>query len=73
MIFLIFWFWYYAEPYSVWQNIAVLLVTILAMGGTLGVIWTRWGMQHGHEMEKFDNIGEEIGEKIEETFSGKKD
>lgn len=73
MIFLIFWFWYYAEPYSVWQNIAILLVTLLVMGGILGALWARWGMQHGHEMKEYEDIGEEIGKKIEETFDDKND
>lgn len=72
LIFLIIWFWYYAEPYSVWQNIAVLLVTLLAIGGILGAIWARWGIKHGHEMKKFEDIGEEIGKKVEEAVDGKK-
>ena len=58
IIFLIIWFWYYAEPYSVWQNIAVLLVTLLAIGGIIGAIWARWDMKHGHEMKKCEEIGE---------------
>ena len=68
MIFLIIWFWYYAEPFSVWQNIAILLVTLLILGGLLGIIWTRWSMQHSDEMKKFEDIGEEIGKKMEESF-----
>ena len=73
IIFLIIWFWYYAEPYSVWQNIAILLVTLLALGGILGAIWARWGMKHGHEMKKFENIGEEIGKKVEDAMKEKKE
>ena len=73
IIFLITWFWYYAEPFSVWQNIAVLLVTLLLLGGSLGVIWTRWSMKHGNEMKKFDDIGEEIGKKVEDTMKDKKE
>jgi hypothetical protein len=69
MIFLIIWFWYFAEPYSVWQNIAVLLVTILVMGGLLGVLWSRWSMKSGHDMKKFESMGEEFGRKMEETFN----
>jgi len=72
IIFLIIWFWYYAEPYSVWQNIAVLLVILLAIGGIIGAIWARWSMKHGHEMKKFEDIGEEIGRKVEESMEGKK-
>ena len=29
IIFLIIWFWFLAEPYSVWQNIAVFIVVLL--------------------------------------------
>ena len=52
LIFLIIWFWYYAEPFTIWQHIAVLLVTLLIVGGILGVVWTRWGMTHGWKMQK---------------------
>jgi hypothetical protein len=69
-IFLIVWFWSYAEPYTVWQNIAVLLVVLLVIGGILGVIWARWGIMHGEKMEQY---GEEIGKKFEEAFEGKKE
>jgi hypothetical protein len=68
MIFLILWYWYYAEPFNVWQNIAVLLVILLILGGILGIIWTRWSIEHGNEMKKFEDIGEEIGKKMEESF-----
>ena len=68
IVFLIIWFWSYAVPYTVWQNIAILLVTLLVMGGALGVIWARWGMIHGKQMEK---VGEEFGKKFEEAIEGK--
>ena len=73
MVFLIIWFWYYAVPYSVWQNIAVLLATLLAMGGILGALWARWGMKHGPEMKKYEDMGEEIGKKFEDAFKEKKE
>ncbi len=52
LIFLIIWFWFYAQPYSVWQNIAVTLVTILIIGGILGSVWARWGIKHGNKFDK---------------------
>jgi len=52
MVFLIVWFWYYAVPYTVWQNLAVLIVTLLVMGGILGLIWTRWGMKNSWKFDK---------------------
>jgi len=54
IISLIIWFWYYAEPYTVYQNIAVFIVVLLLMGGILGAIWARWGTKHGKELEKYD-------------------
>jgi hypothetical protein len=71
IIFLILWFWYYAEPYSVWQNIAVLLVILLAMGGILGAIWARWGIKHGKEMEKFEDLGKEIEKNFDKSKKNK--
>lgn len=52
IIFLIIWFWFYAQPYSVWQNIAVILVTLLIIGGILGSAWARWGIKHGNKFDK---------------------
>ena len=52
MIFLIVWFWYYAVPYTVWQNLAVLIVTLIAMGGILGLIWARWGIKNAWKFDK---------------------
>ena len=71
IVILITWFWYYAEPFSVWQNIAVLLVVLLMMGGVLGVIWVRWSIKHDDEMKKFEDMGDEIGKKIEDSVKDK--
>ena len=51
-IFLIVWFWYYAEPYTWYQNIAILLVSILIIGGVLGASWAPWGIKHGHKFDE---------------------
>lgn len=72
IIFLIIWFWYFAVPYSIWQNIAVLLVFLLAMSGVLSALWARWSMKHGHEMKRFEDMGEEIGKRFEESFENEK-
>lgn len=75
MLFLIFWFWYYAGTgYSPYQNLAVFIVAILVMAGILGLMWARWGMKHGwkdkckptgayyHHEKKHDDIVEEMKE-----------
>jgi len=85
LIFLIIWFWYYAIPYSVWQNIAVLLVTVLIIGGMLGSIWARWGVQHGdwnwekhassyyHHEKKSDDEVIDIEKKVDEKTNNKEE
>lgn len=69
-IFLIVWFWFYAEPFTIWQHIAVILVTILIIGAILSVIWIGWSKKYGDE---FGKRAEEIGKEIEEKFEGKKE
>ena len=51
-LFLIYWFWSLAEPYDVYQNIAIFIVSILVMGGILGAMWAPWGIKHGHEFSQ---------------------
>ena len=54
-LFLIYWFWYLAAPYDVYQNIAIFIVSLLIIGGLLGAMWAPWGMkqdpQHSHHHE----------------------
>jgi len=70
LIFLIVWFWFYAEPYTIWQHIAVILVTLLAIGAILAVVWIGWGKKYGDEFEK---RAKEIDKEIEEKFEEKKE
>jgi hypothetical protein len=39
--FLIIWLLVYADSYSIYQNIAVLFVSVLVLGGINGVLWNR--------------------------------
>jgi MFS family permease len=48
-IFLIYWFWYQAIPYTVFQNLAIFIVSLLIVGGILGTMWAPWGMKHKPE------------------------
>ena len=52
MIFLIIWFYYYADTFNIYQNFAVFLVSIIAVGGLLGAMWAPWGMKHGKDFEE---------------------
>jgi hypothetical protein len=51
-IFNIYWFWIYAIYFSIWQNIAVFIVSVLVIGGILGVYWAPWGMKYGDSFDK---------------------
>jgi MFS family permease len=51
-VFLIIWFYTYASCYSIYQNIAIFIVSFLIMGGILGAAWAPWGMKYGRNCEK---------------------
>ncbi|MGD0818035.1 MAG: hypothetical protein ABR986_06490 [Methanomassiliicoccales archaeon] len=40
--FLLIWLLVYADSYSAYQNIAVLFVSVLVLGGINGVLWNKW-------------------------------
>ena len=47
IIFLMYWFWVLAEPYDIYQNLAIFIVSFLIAGGILAAMWAPWGMTHG--------------------------
>ena len=53
MIFLIFWFFFYAKDFNIYQNFAVFIVSILAMIGIMSALWASWGMKQGKRFEDF--------------------
>jgi MFS family permease len=48
-LFLIYWFWYLAQPYSLFQNVVIFIVAFLIVGGILGALWAPWGMRHSSD------------------------
>ena len=52
IIFIIYWFWFLAEPYDVYQNIAILIVSLLIAGGVVGASWAPWGIKHAKEFDE---------------------
>ena len=52
IIFLIIWLFFYADLYTVYQNIAVIIVGILAFLGIMGGTWAPWGMKHADEFDE---------------------
>ena len=49
LVFLILWLFFYAENFSVYQNIAIFIVSLLVVGGVLGAAWAPWGMRHSRK------------------------
>lgn len=45
-MFLIYWFWVVAEPYDIYQNLAIFIVALLITGGLLAAMWAPWGMKY---------------------------
>ena len=42
----ILWLFFYAGGFSIYQNIAVIIVIILAFVAVMGATWASWGMKH---------------------------
>ena len=42
VVFLLVWLLAYADSYNIYQNVAVLIVSLLVLGGINGALWNRW-------------------------------
>jgi len=49
ILFLIYWFWALAEPYDIYRNLAIFIITLLIAGGLVAALWVPWGMKHSPE------------------------
>lgn len=52
LIFLILFLAFSAGSFTIWQNLAIILSSILVMGAILGPIWVYWGIKTGREWKK---------------------
>jgi hypothetical protein len=69
-IFLIYWFYFQADLFNIYQNIAIFIVTFLVMGGILGVLWSQWKSPKQCFEKQCEEMSKEIGEQIEKSFKG---
>jgi len=51
LAFLIIWLFFYAGSFTIYQNLAVFLVSILVVGAIMGASWASWGIRHRHGWE----------------------
>ena len=52
LIFLILWVVFYAADFTLVENIALILVSILIVGALLGASWASWGIKYGRRCGK---------------------
>ncbi len=50
LIFIVLWLFFYASSFTIYQNLAVILVSILVFFAVMGSSWAFWGMKYGPEM-----------------------
>ena len=49
IIFWILWFFFYAQGFNFYQNLAIFIVSLLAVGGILGGVWAPWSLKHNND------------------------
>ncbi len=52
LIFLILFLAFYAEGFSIWENLAIVLASILVKGAIRGPMWAYWGLKIGRAQKK---------------------
>lgn len=48
---LVVWLFFYADSFTVFQNIAIVIVMILAAVAVLAAAWVSWGLKYGFDSE----------------------
>ncbi|UCC92055.1 MAG: hypothetical protein JSV39_02225 [Candidatus Aenigmatarchaeota archaeon] len=51
IVFLVVWLFFYADAFTFYQNLAVLLAAILTFIGIMGAAWAHWGIKYGRQFE----------------------
>lgn len=46
---LIIWLFFYAESFTVYQNIAIAVVGLLTFTAVMGAMWAPWGIRHSNK------------------------
>jgi len=52
LIFLILFLAFYAEGFSIYRNLAIILASILVVGAILGPMWAYWGIKTSRAWKK---------------------
>ena len=49
LLFVALWLFYYATSFSIVQNIAVVLLSLVVVGVMMVIVWVPWAMKHADE------------------------
>ena len=52
LIFLIVWLFFYASRYNGYQNVAIILASILVLGFIVGIPWLIWGRRYMRDWDR---------------------
>lgn len=52
LVFVIIWFFFLSAGFTAYQNIAIVLISILILGAVMGVTWAPWAIKHAHRTSK---------------------
>jgi hypothetical protein len=52
LVFLILWLAFAAPGFTLYQNLAIIVVSILIVGAVLGAAWASWGIKYGCRIGK---------------------
>ncbi len=51
LIFLIVYLFFWAKYYTIYENIAIFLVSVLVLAAIMAPLWIGWGMKYAREAE----------------------
>ncbi len=52
LAFIVIWLFFYADNFTIYQNVAVFFASILVIGVIKSALWAPWGMKYGPSSEK---------------------
>jgi len=65
---LTFWFYFFADSFTIYQNIGVVFVLLLLSALIIITIWSSWKKRSEHMFEDFTQMGEDIGKTMEQEM-----
>ncbi len=63
LIFIIAYLAFVQTNFSIWQDIAIILISMLILGGILAGIWMPWKMSNWNDIEEWSRQFEKQGKK----------